>query len=233
MPEEPEGYINYVQRVYESRNNDELASNYDAWSNTYEQDTIENWGRLDPDVGAEIFAEHVPTDARILDAGAGTGIVGKLLSDKGYRKIAGIDLSEGMLQQARSKGVYQELRQMTLGERLDFPDDAFDAVVSICVFTQGHARPGSFDELIRVTRPGGKIVFGLRTDIYEKEVSRKNGRRWRPRAGGPWWNAPGTFSVFRGSRWTSTTTYGSTRFLDENTAEQYAISVAVRPTAYC
>ncbi|MCH9039445.1 MAG: class I SAM-dependent methyltransferase [Chloroflexi bacterium] len=169
MPEEPEGYVNYVQRVYESRSNDELASNYDAWADTYDQDTIENWGRLDPDVGAEIFAKHVPTDARILDAGAGTGIVGKLLSDKGYRKIAGIDLSEGMLQQARSKGVYQELRQMTLGERLDFPDDAFDAVVSIGVFTQGHARPGSFDELIRVTRPGGKIVFGLRTDIYEDE----------------------------------------------------------------
>ena len=115
MPEEPEGYVNYVQRVYESRSNDELASNYDAWADTYDQDTIENWGRLDPDVGAEIFAKHVPTDARILDAGAGTGIVGKLLSDKGYRKIAGIDLSEGMLQQARSKGVYQELRQMMLG----------------------------------------------------------------------------------------------------------------------
>ena len=169
MPEEPENYINYVQRVYESRNNDELASNYDAWSETYDEDTIENWGRQDPDVGADVFARHVPIEARVLDAGAGTGIVGALLADKGYRNITGIDLSDGMLEQARSKGVYQDLRQMTLGERLDFPDNAFDAVVSIGVFTQGHARPGSFDDLIRVVRPGGKIVFGLRTDVYEDE----------------------------------------------------------------
>ena len=59
MPEEPEGYVNYVQRVYESRSNDELASNYDAWADTYDQDTIENWGRLDPDVGAQVFARQV------------------------------------------------------------------------------------------------------------------------------------------------------------------------------
>ncbi|MDA0769684.1 MAG: class I SAM-dependent methyltransferase [Chloroflexi bacterium] len=169
MPEDPDGYINYVQRVYESRNNDELAVNYDAWSDTYDQDTIENWGRQDPDVGVEVFARHVAIDAKILDAGAGTGIVGKLLSDRGYKIISGMDLSEGMLAQARSKGVYQELRQMALGERLDFPDDAFDAVISIGVFTQGHARPGSFGDLIRVVRPGGKIVFGLRTDVYEDE----------------------------------------------------------------
>lgn len=169
MPEDPDGYINYVQRVYESRNNGELASNYDAWSETYDEDTIDNWGRQDPDVGADVFARHVPIDARILDAGAGTGIVGKLLADKGYGNIAGIDLSEGMLEQARFKGVYQELRQMVLGERLDYADDEFDAVISIGVFTQGHARPGAFDDLIRVVRSGGKIVFGLRTDVYEDE----------------------------------------------------------------
>ncbi len=87
MPQDPEGYINYVQRVYESQSNDELASNYDAWADTYDRDTIDNWGRQDPDVGAEVFAKYVDVDARILDAGAGTGIVGKLLADKGYGHI--------------------------------------------------------------------------------------------------------------------------------------------------
>lgn len=169
MPEDPEGYINYVQRVYESQNNDELATNYDDWSDTYDRDTIDNWGRQDPDVGAEVFAKHVPLDAKILDAGAGTGIVGKLLADKGYGNITGIDLSQGMLEVARTKDVYRDLHQMVLGERLDFSDDAFDAVISIGVFTQGHARPGSFDDLIRVVRPGGTIAFGLRTDVYEDE----------------------------------------------------------------
>jgi predicted TPR repeat methyltransferase len=169
VPQDSEGYINYVQRVYESQSNDELASNYDAWADTYDRDTIDNWGRQDPDVGVEVFAKHVDADARMLDAGAGTGIVGKLLADKGYRHIVGMDLSDGMLEQARSKEVYEDLRQMALGEHLDFATGEFDAVISIGVFTQGHARPSSFDELIRVVRPGGMIAFGLRADAFEDE----------------------------------------------------------------
>jgi hypothetical protein len=35
------------------------------------------------------------------------------------------------------------------------------------VFTAGHAQPSSFDELLRVTRSGGLIVFTLATSAYE------------------------------------------------------------------
>jgi len=34
------------------------------------------------------------------------------------------------------------------------------------VFTQGHAPASSIDELVRVVRGGGHIVFSLRTDTY-------------------------------------------------------------------
>jgi len=165
---EEENYTNYVQRVYESTSNDELASNYDAWASTYDYDTIENWGRQDPNVGVDVFSRYVNTQASILDAGAGTGIVGSLLSEKGYQNITGIDLSPGMLEEAEGKGVYAQLRQMVLGETLGFPDDTFDAAISIGVFTQGHAKADSFDELIRVVKPQGIIAFGLRTDVYEE-----------------------------------------------------------------
>ena len=37
----------------------------------------------------------------------------------------------------------------------------------------GTLRPGSFDELVRVTRPGGHIVFSLRPDIYEQDGFRE------------------------------------------------------------
>ena len=78
-----------------------------------------------------------------------------------------MDLSLGMLQQAKSKNLYSGFHQMALGGPLDFPTDEFDAVISVGVFTQGHAPASSFDELVRITKPNGMIVFTLRVDTYE------------------------------------------------------------------
>ena len=40
-------------------------------------------------------------------------------------------------------------------------------MISIGVLTFGHAPASSLDELVRITRPGGYIVFSLRPDVYE------------------------------------------------------------------
>jgi SAM-dependent methyltransferase len=79
-----------------------------------------------------------------------------------------IDISERMLDFARKKGLYKDLRQMELGGQLDLPSDTFSAVVATGVFTAGHAPPESFDELIRATRSGGYMIFSVRTDVYEE-----------------------------------------------------------------
>ena len=107
-------------------------------------------------------------DAKLLDAGAGTGLVGEHLVASGFRNLHAIDLSRGMLEVARHKDVYRDLRQMTLGERLAFAADTFDAVISVGVFTTGHAPAHAFDELARITKPGGFIVFSLRTELYDE-----------------------------------------------------------------
>ena len=86
----------------------------------------------------------------MLDAGAGTGITGEILALLGYRDLTGIDISRNMLELARKKGVYKDLRQMALGGELDFPSDAFSAIVATGVFAAGHAPPESFDDLQRV-----------------------------------------------------------------------------------
>jgi SAM-dependent methyltransferase len=109
-----------------------------------------------------------PEDGTVLDAGAGTGITGEILTLLGYEDIVGIDVAPKMLELARRKGAYRELREMELGGRLDLPSDAFSAVVSTGVFTAGHAPPESFDELIRATRSGGYMIFSVRTDVHEE-----------------------------------------------------------------
>ncbi len=60
------------------------------------------------------------------------------------------------------KNLYADLQQATLGETLNFPDNHFGAVLSSGVITAGHAPANSFEELTRITRPGGTIIFSFR-----------------------------------------------------------------------
>jgi len=156
-----------VKWIYTSKNNTELAERYDKWAAGYDSDLDEEFGWIGPERAAEVFSRLVPKEAKVLDAGAGTGLVGSVLSAFGYTDLVAADLSEGMLNEARKKGVYREFHQFVMGEDLPFETDFFDAIISVGVLTLGHAPASSFDELVRVTKPGGHIVFTLRPDIYE------------------------------------------------------------------
>ena len=164
---------NVVQWVYSSRNEEELAARYNQWAKTYEADLDNDFGWVGPLFAVETMVKYVPKDARILDAGAGTGLVGQLLSERGYNNLIAMDLSEGMLNEARKKNAYQEFYQMVMGKPLDFPSDSFDAMISVGVLTVGHAPASSLDELVRVTRPDGYVVFTLRPDVYEENGFRE------------------------------------------------------------
>ena len=175
-----------VQWIYSSHDNKELADRYDQWAKDYEADLDECFVWLGPYKAVELFVSHVPRkEVRILDAGAGTGLVGKLLARQGYNNLVAMDLSVSMLEEARKKNAYQEFHQMVMGESLDYATDSFDAVISIGVLTVGHAPASSFDELIRVTKPGGYIVFSLRPDVYresgfkEKQDALESEGKWK------------------------------------------------------
>jgi SAM-dependent methyltransferase len=153
-----------VDRVYRAKSADEQEAVYDDWSQRYEPDLCALGYRL-PAMAAAVFTRFVPAEAQpILDAGCGGGLQAEALAAIGYGPIIGIDLSEGMLAVARAKGIYAELRRMALGERLDFADASFAAILSMGTLTPGHAPAESLDELLRVARPGARIVFSLRSD---------------------------------------------------------------------
>ena len=159
----------WLDKVYLARNNTELAEGYDAWAQDYEQDVL-SFGYKIPAIMSGLIGRYLPSGTdRILDAGAGTGILGENLAVMGYKDLVGIDLSAGMLEVARKKGVYRNLLQMTLGQKLDFADNTFAAAVSMGVFTEGHAPAESFDELIRITKSGGYVIFSVRNDVYSNQ----------------------------------------------------------------
>ena len=174
-----------VKWVYAAKDNKELSQRYDEWAKDYDSDLADEFDYRGPQHTAELFAKYVPKETRILDAGAGTGLMGELLTRLGYNEIVAMDMSEGMLEEARRKNVYKELHRMVMGDPLDFATDSFDAVACVGTLTLGHAPVSSFDELIRVTKPGGYIVFTLRPDLYEnsdfkeKQSSLEKEGKWR------------------------------------------------------
>ena len=174
-----------VQWVYSSKNNSELTQRYDEWAKDYDRDLSEFFGWIAPKTASAYLAKYVHPDSIVLDAGAGTGLVGLALAEQGFQNLTAMDLSEGMLKEARGKNVYKKLDQMVLGEPLGYETDSFDAVISVGVMTLGHAGPESFEELLRITKPQGHIVFTIRTDVYlengfkEKQKEMESKKLWQ------------------------------------------------------
>ena len=182
-PKQPGDSTSKLHQAYQARDPRETAGVYDDWAGQYEQH-MKNVGYTHPAVVAGMVARHAaPTDELVLDAGAGTGVMAEILTATGYPNIIGLDASEGMLKVAALKQKYIELRHLFLGEALDFADDTFALVVSAGVFTQGHAPLDGLDELVRVTRPGGRLVFSIaRTYLdglfAEKRRQLEQAERW-------------------------------------------------------
>ena len=162
-----------VQWVYEAESRAELERRYDRWATDYDADLTADFGYLGPALAVEKAKRFLGENSRVLDAGVGTGLVGEALARVGIGHTVGIDMSEGMLAAARAKGLYRELKRAVLGEPLPFADRAFDAVFCIGTLTLGHAPASSLVELVRVTKPGGPVIFTLMSSIYESHGFRQ------------------------------------------------------------
>lgn len=162
--------------VYSATSPEEIAVHYDRWASAYDTDMAQA-GYRHPSVAVALLARHLQLGAApILDAGAGTGLVGGWLGILGYPDVEGLDISEGMLRVAAAKGGYRQLHHLALGRDLPFSDGAFKAVISTGVFTTGHVGIEALPELVRITAPGGILVLTIKetlwTEIFAPAIGR-------------------------------------------------------------
>ena len=157
------------QATYEAKTSDELVAAYRQWACAYDRDTLDVMGYVGPQLAAEMLDHHLDSkNSRVLDAGCGTGLVGQVLNCKGYSNVDALDFSNDMLNEARNKAVYNQCFQDDLNGELAIPDDAYDATICVGTFTYAHVGPHAFEELLRVTRPGGHICFTIRDGAYQE-----------------------------------------------------------------
>lgn len=100
----------------------------------------------------------VKAGQRILDVGCGPGaLTAELVRRVGPAAVAAVDPSEPFVMAARQRQPGVTVLQAS-GERLPFPDDAFDASLAQLVVHFMSDPVAGLTEMARVTRPGGVVA---------------------------------------------------------------------------
>lgn len=162
LPDTKAARIDWVIRAPD---NAEMRRRYDIWAQAYDADVGSAEDYLGPMETAKVAKGVFNPDARIMDAGAGTGLLGETLSQEGFRNLIAVDYSAEMLAIAQGKDIYSELHTCDLSAPTDFPTNAFDGVVTCGTTSQMPS--ASLREFERIIRPGGAIVFAVVPDPWQ------------------------------------------------------------------
>jgi arsenite methyltransferase len=117
---------------------------------------------------------------RVLDLGSGAGtdslIAAQMVGERGH--VTGIDMTPAMLAKARASAEAMGLANVEFvegeAERLPFPDESFDVVISNGVIDLIPDKDAVFSELSRVLVPGGRLQIA---DVTIQNPVSADGRR--------------------------------------------------------
>ena len=102
---------------------------------------------------------------RVLDLGCGEGFVSRQIKVAGAAHVLGVDLSQGMVDQARAEEARNplgiEYRQGDASNLRDVPEEGFDRIAAVFLFN--YVSSEAMAEVMRQVRfwlaPGGRFVF--------------------------------------------------------------------------
>ncbi len=152
----------------DAKNDNRLTEVYRDWAKKYDYDNDHVLGTVSQPKSVNLLTTRLKDkNAEIIDVGCGTGLVGENLKAKDFIYFDGIDISEDMLEIAKSRG-YRNLFLGSLNNRLPVLDNAYDTAMCVGVFTHGHVSSEGFNELCRIVKPGGYICFTINEGVFEK-----------------------------------------------------------------
>jgi ubiquinone/menaquinone biosynthesis C-methylase UbiE len=131
-------YYDTFSATYENQRGDQDPGGYHALVDTLESEFVRRFGE-----GGDI-----------LEVGCGTGLVLERIA-RFANTAKGVDLSPGMLERARARGL--DVMEGSATE-LPFPDASFDVVCSFKVLAHVPEIERALAEMARVTRPAGTVI---------------------------------------------------------------------------
>ena len=129
---------------------------YDDFSKSYERERGYGYHQMLDDLEVRLTKEYAK-GARVLELGCGTGLILERIA-KVAKEAVGIDLSEGMAERARERGLDVHIGSVT---DLPFEDESFDLTYSFKVLAHVPDIETAIAEAVRVTRPGGHLLLEL------------------------------------------------------------------------
>ena len=142
---------------------------YDEWAESYDTGFVEEVGYIYPQVVGQRFIELAAAgDSPVADLGCGTGLAGRAFAGTGF-EIDGFDVSEGMLEQARAKGFYRDLRVADLTRQEGLPVRKFGGLISCGTFTLGHLGPADLEVSLVMARANALCVIGVNASHYREQ----------------------------------------------------------------
>lgn len=157
---------------------------FDSYARTFDQHLTEKLEYRGPQLLFEALRPYLPAGAAgeaatldIMDLGCGTGLMGPLVRPVA-RRLCGVDLSEKMLEQAKQRGLYDELIRGELVATLTPLSAAFDVLLAAdVVIYLGDLEP-LFRSAAGALRPGGLFAFTVEANQEDGGVRLLPSRRY-------------------------------------------------------
>jgi predicted TPR repeat methyltransferase len=137
-----------------------VEATFDSFAGSFDAKLAKLHYRAPELVASKLATPGVDASKRldILDAGCGTGLCGPLVAPYA-RRLVGVDLSAGMLAQARARDVYDEIVKGELTAFLRQCTAAFDVIVSADTLVYFGSLQDVASAAADALRPGGRFIF--------------------------------------------------------------------------